>query len=351
MLDWYSGFIGYDGMRLSLNSVCEVTPGGEILWQKERRLQVVGSYESKIQLGRVAATADMVKAAERLNLHCCPVCIESSGNPVKFLQGHNVFGPSVRDLGAVLKAMVKEFPDGVRPRDADSPLYPALHRQRVDLNVMVDLGSHRAVHEWLQHAAMFTRSRHKTRAVLLSDRLRGGETVYWGQHSTRWTLKAYCKFCELKQHVPLNPEWKDFLSWAEGQLRIELCLRRPELKERGTLDESLIWEFLKRVEVGIMKKDKDIKGVRLGRAAELTFTKWQAGVDVKHILPQNTFYRHRREILKKLGLDIANIYQEQEAEREVFDLDYLRAHEIKVLPSAFQKHLIEVEASPGWSEK
>lgn len=345
MIDWYSGLLGYDGSMLRPNTVCELTPEGATVWSSERKLQVKGSYDTAVLVGRSAPTDAMTTAADKYGLLCAVDCLYVSGNPAKWLQGHNVFGPSVHDLGPVLRSLVRSFPAEVRPADAVEDVWPAVHRSRVDVTTTVDMGSHRLVHEWLRAAASSTRSRHGRALV-------SGDTVYWGQHSRRWTMKAYCKFCELQAHPPQVDGWRDrLLPWTEGQLRLELCLRGQELKPRGTLEEAVIWEYMNRIEVGIMKDTSDgFDGVAplLPRGVRLTLREWVAGVDVRHTLPGRTFYRHRRLILDELGLDISLTYHKDTAEREVFDLAYLRAHEVGAIPDSMQGLLFKVDGGPVW---
>jgi hypothetical protein len=157
-------------------------------------------------------------------------------------------------------------------------------------------------------------------------------------------MKCYCKFCELKEHLPSDfVQRADLKQWSEGKLRIELELHTSELKNRGTLTEALIWEYFGRIGVSTMKG----KGVtpQLPRWAELTFLKWQAGADVRFLLPANTFYRHRRVILKETGLDISLPYHKDNAETENIDLEWLKAHEIKEVPAIFQGILFKPEES------
>lgn len=344
MIDWYTGLVGYDGSALRLNSVCELTPAGEVLWTSERKLQVRGSYDASVLIGRSLPTKGMLLATDKYGLECMPSCIYLSGNPSKFLQGHNVFGPSVASLSPVIQATIRGLPGEIRPVDADSTAWPAVHRSRVDITTSVDLGDHRLVHEWLRTAATNTRSRHGRALV-------SGDTVYWGKNSRRWTLKAYCKACELKEHGPGDLLFRSELEkYCQGQLRIELTLRTLELKPRGTLDESLIWEYMNRVEVGVMKAEVRIDAVQpdLSRPVQYTLSRWIAGEDVRHSLPRRTFYNHRLAILDKLGLDISLNFEKKTAERVVFDLDYLKAHEIKVIPSTFQGKLFKPASSPVW---
>jgi II/X family phage/plasmid replication protein len=346
VLDWFTGIVGYSGELLKLNKVVELTPAGEIIWTTERKLQVRGSYDASVQLGRSVPTEDMLVASRKYELECMPVCLIVSGNPSKFLQGHNVFGPSVASLSPVVQAVIRGLPGEIRPGDADSELWPALHRSRVDITTSIDMGSHKLVHEWLRTAGDSSRSRHGRALV-------SGDTVYWGQHSRRWTLKAYCKFCELREHGPADLKLRDMLmEYCEGQLRLELTLRRMELKDRGTLDESLVWEFFDRIEVGVMKASKDgfESKVDLSRSVQLTLSCWIGGEDVRHSMPRRTFYDHRRKILDVLGLDISLKYRKKQAEAMVFDLEYLRAHEIKLLPAQMQGLLFKPGKSPEWPD-
>jgi len=344
MIDWFSGLVAYNGNGLKLNSICELTPEGELLWRTERKLQAKGSYDASIKLGRAASTDAMLEASNKYGFLYNPVALYLSGNPSKFLQGHNVFGPSVSSLGSLLQATVRGLPYEIRPSDADNTRFPAVHRSRVDITTSVDLGQHRLVHEWLRTAASSTRSRHGRPLI-------SGDTVYWGKTSRRWTLKAYCKFCELKEHHPSDLALTAILrDYCESHLRLELTLRNPQLKDRGTLDESLIWEFIDKIEVGVMKADVDLDNKRpnLPGIVEYTLTRWRNGVDVRHELPKTTFYRHRRFIMNETGLDISLEPQKKTLERINYDLEFLKAHELKVIPSVLQGYLFKAGDSPKW---
>jgi phage/plasmid replication protein, gene II/X family len=346
MIDWLTGIVGYSGELLKLNKICELTPVGEIIWTSERKLQVRGSFDASVQLGRAAPTDSMLMAARKYDLECMTPCLILSGNPSKFLQGHNVFGPSVAAMAPVVQAVIRGLPGEIRPADADSELWPALHRSRVDITTSVDMGSHKLVHEWLRTAETSSRSKHRHGRALVS-----GDTVYWGKTSRRWTLKAYCKFCELREHGPGDLALRKLLmDYCEGQLRLELTLRGMELKDRGTLDESLIWDFFERIEVGVLKADLGGEQVKteLSYGAQFTLSRWIGGEDVRHSMPLRTFWYHRRRILDVVGVDISLKYEKKQAEAVVFDLDYLRQHEIKLLPAQLQGLLFKPGDSPRW---
>ena len=252
MIDWFSGYVGYDGSGIATGRFFEVDRHGELVKQLRRWETARGSYEAGVQVTQGTATEQMVQHARDQGFLCSPSVLRISGNPAKFLQGHNAAGPSVSALGPVVQAVVRAFGEGLRPQDADDPRLPAVQRSRVDVTTAVDLDSHQAVHDWLTQAAALTRSRHG-RAMDSSG------TVYWGKHSRRWALKAYCKHCELKKHPPADESLlPDLLEWTRTHLRIELCLRRPELKDRGSLDESVIWEFFERLEVSAMARGSTV---------------------------------------------------------------------------------------------
>ena len=343
MLDWYSGLLGYDSSKLKPEALATLDYQGNIVWSKPKFVSVPGSYSDKIQLLPKSPNEAMLKATEKYNLECAPACLYFSGNPSKFLQGHNVFGPSVKDLGPILTEAVRRMPADVRPGDADSILFPALSRNRVDITAHVAFGSHSEVHQYLTFVGNASRSR-QGRAMV------SGKTVYWQKESTRWALKMYCKFCELGVHPPPRGDFKlleELRLYTEGQLRIELCLRTPELQNKGTLDESLIWEYLNNLTVSKMKvQETEKKKIpNLPRGVILSFVQWQSGGDMPTLLPHNTFYRHRRMILAQTGIDISMSCTPEVLKSTDIDQDWLKAHQIKDIPSMFQGLLFKPESS------
>lgn len=342
-VDWFSGLIGYDARHLKLGRVVKLTPDGEVVWDIDTKAEVEGSWASKMLIGRAGAPHSMTMAAARRDLLCGREVLSISGNPTKFLQGHNAFGPSVSDLGHVVREAVRKFPEDVRPRDADDEQWPALHRSRVDVAVGVALGSHATVHEWLNGAATFTRSRHGRPMV-------SGHTVYWGKNSRRWTIKAYCKFCELKDHPPAE-HYEELRAFVEGQVRIELTLRTLELKPRGTLNEDVVWEYWKRVTIGVAKVniaevDNKILASNLPQGARTALLLWTGGQDIKWVLPRATFYRYRRAILEVFGIDVSAPRDEQLPALEPlgYDAEFLKSHEVKEPPEGLQPLLFRPPA-------
>jgi len=367
MLDWYSGLIGYDASNMKLGIIYEVDSDGVKIWSVEPWKKAKGSYESSVQVKRDSSTKEMREAVEEFMLDaemfeedpgkpCPPVVLKMSGNPVKFLQGHNVFGPGMNQVEEVLQAFVRSLPVPLRPKDADVDGLPVRHSTRFDINVMVDLGSHSIVHDWLDHAERESTTAHKYHVQGFGgeahgDGLVGGKTVVWGPKSKRWSMKAYCKFCELQKHPPADLGlYKMAREFVEAQLRIELTLRRPEIKKLEGDElyqslgptESLVWEFMERINFSVMEGRLVDARHGLKPAVENVLTLWLAGYDMKHHLPRRTFYDYRRRVLDEVGVDISlSPYDGKVIEKAKFDLSYLKAHEVKEIPKHLQKWLFK----------
>lgn len=335
VLDWFSGYVGYDASRIDTGRFFEIDAHGVKLRERPRWETARSSFETGVQVTRAMATDAMLRASRDHGYLCAQDVLKISGNPVKFLQGHNVSGPSVSQLGPVLQGLVRAFAGGLRPVDADSLILPALHRSRVDVTTASDLGRHEAVHEWLELAATKTRSRHG-RAV------NSHGTVYWGKNSTRWSMKAYCKHCELKVHPPADVELlPDLLDWTRAHLRIELTLRRPELKDRGSLSEEILWDFLSKIiEVPNMKQ-RQYAPENLRPVLRLALDSWYGGNDLKSTLPARTFSKYRKEILVETGIDvlIPRADQSHDAAAVLLGLDELQRREVRDVPARIQRSL------------
>jgi len=195
------------------------------------------------------------------------------------------------------------------------------------------------VHDWLCSVGTASRSRHGRALV-------SGDTVYWGQHSRRWTIKAYCKFCEMAEHrtgdLRLNEQLREYV---RNQLRLELTLRTPELKGKGTLDESILWEYFQRIQIGVLEMDRLRDIEMLPRGTQLCLLKWFNGGDVTNIYKRRTFYYHRRIILDEIGVDVSIPPQEQQSilKRVKYDSKYLMEHEVKKVPGFLQGWLFKPE--------
>jgi hypothetical protein len=174
-----------------------------------------------------------------------------------------------------------------------------------------------------------------------------GSTVYWGKSSRRWSIKAYCKFCELAEHPP-KVDVPGLRDWCENHLRVELTLRRPELKDRDTLDDDVLLEYYEKLTIGgsaMVTNAGSLPEIEASAFCRQTLQIWADGGDPRLSLPRRTFYRHRATILEQVGVDIsiARSQQWESMGRAGFDVEFLKSRKVD-LPrtEALQRRLFKV---------
>ena len=305
MIDWITAKIPffYPGI-ISDGEVVSVTRDGEVEYAVIKRLSVRGSYDGAITLRTVEVDADGNT-----------ILAELSGNPVKFLQGHNLFGSDdLLNLVAETVLRVSEILEAPQPdhvfkmvRMGDYTL------SRVDINRMFALGSRAEVLAYLYTMSTSTRTRSQGPVTK-------GHTVYLNKDSRRWTFKFYSKGQEAalkrnrKQGTLDLPE--NLKEWVDSMLRAELTLKSNELRElslhaafnwRAVEAFDLFAHYAERIEMSAQKPISDLSELmqKLNpKAAVSSYQLWADGHDVRQMLPKNTFYRHRRALLEH-GIDIS----------------------------------------------
>ncbi|HCE1955298.1 TPA: hypothetical protein NGT10_004556, partial [Vibrio parahaemolyticus] len=288
--------------HLNGGNVISTNQDGEIEYTLDKRMGIAGSHDSKIYI-----------RTERGNFPDLP-CFENywilsvSGNPVKFFQGHNIFGTS--DVNNLVVALFDELaerfgkaqPQALR----DGVLNGHYTISRIDINGMFELGSRLDVITWLSRLEQTARTRHGTAVSK-------GNTVYFGKHSRRWSLKFYSKGQEIEDHaLPKELALTSLPDFANNKLRAELTLRGKELSQLG-LNVGSGWfnidmwelykEYLGRVEMS-EQKERDNLVLDLPSYLRSTYLLWKEGHVVKSILAPRTFYRHRKELMEH-GVDIS----------------------------------------------
>lgn len=288
--------------------VLSIKPNGEIEWACHKRSAIRGSYSSEIHIRTAKHTADQ-------NTH-----IEISGNPVKFFQGHNLWGTD--DLQGLAIATVQHIANALNIGDsADREAWATgdIQLTRVDCTQSFHLESSGAVMAWLRAAEQTAYLSHRGRGQLTK-----GSTLYFGKHSRRWSLKLYAKGQEVRraghgqESIMALPA---ALDWADKTLRVELTLRSMELKRlgkslvsawstdyhdfSGVTDELLRQRFEGMTMTTTTTLPADtIQSFR--PALRTAFLSWQSGVDLREVLTRPTFYRYRKELLIH-GIDIATL--------------------------------------------
>lgn len=306
MIDWLTLQIELDHLPIDGGRVMSLDKYGEIEWQTVKKESIRGTWETNIQLSTSEIDGNGRGAVLRID-----------GNLLKWLQGHNIIGTdSVLALVTeTVRRLIAYFPQlDVRPTLAqwDSVLAGDYAVTRLDVAHMYDVGSARAVLAWIRQAALTAHVKFKGGGILK------GDTLYFGKHSRRSSLKCYHKGTELKaKGHELDPFLADprLLEIADNSVRFECVYRGMELKRLGfavasELTESVTLELfnklLGRLQVSdnVQLEEHKIANMRTGlRCAYLS---WRHGEDLRGQLPKNTFYRYRRQLLD-YGVDIAQV--------------------------------------------
>lgn len=300
MIDWVSAILPckHDPSKLISGLVMSFDAQGNNEWTVNKTLSVEGSYSSKIQ----------IKSHTENQIYI-------SGNPTKFLQGHNLFGTNdlVGLMGKFFDELLKHENLGLCP---DPFQYAAIkdgHYEltRVDVNETWHLNSQKDVQAWIRAVGETAYLKHRGAGQF------SGDTAYFGKNSRRWALKCYSKGLEIlaKGHkLPPELATPEMLEYAQKALRIEGVTRQLELKRRQLhvasnwdIDtaEELLLEYISKLEMSDVYMLKDDVLDSLPPRLRLTYQAWLNGDDLKTVLPRPTFYRYRKQILE-YGVDISS---------------------------------------------
>lgn len=302
MIDWSAGKIHllHDPKLLRSGSVVSVDADGSIEWETRKRTVIEGSYSSKFTI-----------RSEDLLTPYLASSLSFSGNPVKFIQGHNVWGTS--DLtGLVYEAILKCLRlIGIPITDLElEMLFKGNYSlSRVDVNYMFPLETRANVLAWLFAAERSSRTR-------MGKGNFAGETLYFQKKSTRWSIKFYSKGLEITapgHQLPRELTLGDSLEkFADDKLRAELTLRTKELKKLG-LDKGSAWgdnepynvwnEYIGRLEMSEQKTADELV-YSLPNKLRKTFVLWRDGLDIRQLVSRNTYFKHKKELLA-YGVDIS----------------------------------------------
>lgn len=304
MVDWVSGFITprlceeFGARFYDTGKLLKLGPGGEVVWEASGALELEGSYDNRL----------MVRSRDGFELYL-------SGNPVKFFQGHNLWGSDdARGLflsaGLELRQRVGMFPS---PGTWDSCCFDGPRLTRADITRSYRMPSAQQAREWLREVASTARTRR-------SGALYNDGTVYFGKGSEYWQLKVYHKGDELRARGKMHQLSErlhgrgKLLEWAQGILRFEVMLRAKELHrlgiEHGQFDAEKVWQtyYGKIVwnQNAAAAREADMLESTLRGQLQGALALWWSGADLRRVFPKNTFYRYRRDIMGATGIDISS---------------------------------------------
>lgn len=297
MIDWLTATIPCVHKPLPAGRVVSIDTNGTVCWDIPQRLTVRGSHDSNVQLRSSGSLDHLGRATE----------LQFSGNPSKFLQGHNLHGSS--DLCGLLADSLCVAGRTLRT-DLSSGIKAAYEGRftvsRVDYAVSYRLSDTRTVDAALAGLCHVARGR-SGRATT------SGSTVYIQQRSRRWSFKFYNKGAEVLKHQ-LSEELvaQGLTDYAQGLLRAELTLRGLELEKLDLRNgaalaqkiSEIFEQYLDKVDIPMNVKIPSEEIQSLPRALKCTYLQWAAGIDVRPTVSKATFYRHRSELLPR-GVDIA----------------------------------------------
>lgn len=338
MIDWLTlpQFPCWHPQRIDGGHVLSVDHHGNMEWSSQKFRKVVGSADASIRLKTAAVDADG---------HGTHITID--GNPVKFLQGHNLWGTD--DLvGLVVAFMDKLAPlVGLQPTAWDRQLWlrGCFRVSRADLTRMFRLKSRADALAWIRQAEQTATMPYRGRGQISK-----GSTLYFGKHSRRSSLKFYAKGQEFDANAsPAMKELPALVEYADAALRAEYVIRSMELKRLG-LDVAANWEETTASSVTLEVLGKlhmdDYTMITPERIDELrpavraVYELWKEGHDIRGMYPKPTFYRYRKQLLDTLSVDIANVQPRDEKPSNVVPLmRVLEATEMTVPDWAYGTHL------------
>lgn len=342
MIDWITSVIPFHHKHeICGGAITKTSSDGELEWMTKAKFKVEGSHSSKI----FVKTSDIDSKTGFYNE------IYISGNPSKFLQGHNIFGSS--DLVPLnylfFNAIAKKLnlvPTVDNLLDWENGEYDLF---RVDINESFILPSQSDVFTWLKSCGDQATSSRQGRYT------ETGETVQFGSKSRRINHKFYNKHRELKSHpLPENILHRDkLLELSKNLLRYEVKLLSIEIKKRGlrkakswnsNIQNKILKERIKTMRINTKFILTPTELGKLPPKLETTYLLWRQGVNIKEVFSKSKFYDHRKELIK-YGIDILVINQKKA--QVVPLLKFLTAEHISSIPNFAIGTDLYVETSQG----
>ena len=311
MIDWVDFVAPFvhdegQGSPFYAGEVMSTTPAGELDWGIFKRMQMLGSHSTTVQV-RSARMPDGRQA------------VRVSGNLVKWFQGHNIFGTN--DLrGLVLESLSKVMSIGkLSPTisELQSWVDGDIDLQRVDVTESADFGNEKRVLNALRSLDQSANLKFRGRGQF------NGHSLLFGKGSRNWSLTLYAKGPELRKHkLPQELLDTPLPGFADGLLRMEFRSLSMHLKKLGL---SKLWAWCENTASSvhqIMLQNLQISDATmldsdiiegLPTRYKLIYQSWLDGHDLRTILTRPTFYRHRKSLLA-YGIDISIKQDRKEAE-------------------------------------
>lgn len=309
MIDWLTVIVPYyhstpiyGGLRMAFDG------DGVKKWEVEEFRQLEGSWESSVVIrSHFRNQGGWVEGGS-----CSELWV--SGNPAKFLQGHNCWGTD--NLPTLVPAWLMEVFNvaglDVDPFTLKRWVDGRYQIDRVDVCQMVAVEPDAMLADVLGTLANSASVVHRGRGNVTHG------TVTFGKRSGRHTVaKFYDKSAELrtsrgKPDAFLPRRW-EVIEWARGKLRAEWEVHSRELMKRGLRYGSdwhadtaeLLWsDLMEKLNVSSQAVLTPAVYRGLSNTLRRTYAAWESGRDLRTSMSRAQWYRHRKALLA-VGIDIA----------------------------------------------
>lgn len=306
--DWFSGFVCLDLPDFHDGSVIHIRPNGEIEYETYKPMLVTGSFDDTVIVKSCLIPASPEWSVSNRMDETYRVYI--SGNPTKFLQGHNVYGHS--DMLGVITDFVKIILEkiGVDEVTIARVMRNPIKITRLDLTQSYILDRPQDVTDWLRHAAIHMTGK--------NQKVNNDKTLYVGKNSRRASIKIYEKSAEMlvhKKNFNLTSEAFDILhTISKTLLRFEVTLRGKKLEEMDyhyinkVTNDMLNNQFGLQLEKINLPDNVDITESDLDHISYKyrgIYDAWLNGKDIRQTMSRAQFYRYRKYFLETFNLDLS----------------------------------------------
>ena len=340
MIDWVTGkfWITHNPevLRSGQSIRTKIVDGVETIeYDIANRLSVKGSHDASIT---IRSHTDNT--------------VEISGNPAKFLQGHNVFGTN--DLKYLVAKMIDKLcmidelelkPTDVEYDNIQQGIY---HLSRVDVNEHFAFPSAQVARAWLRAAGNSANMKFRGAGLFKEG------TLYF--EGKRYIPKIYFKYDEInskdKSHRLPDEllQIPELVEYAEKSLRFEIKILSTQLKDwmlhlgcnwdADTATMLINDQFISKLQLSANMPIENEVIESLPKNLRLTYTAWVNGEDLRQVLSRPTFYRYRTRLME-YGIDISIVKDiEKEQSNVVPMIRYLEAVPMGIPDWAYQKGLV-----------
>jgi len=306
--DWFSGFINYDLPDYHDGRIIQIRPSGEIDYEVLKPMQVSGSYDDKITVKSCPVPAGPEWSLCSDTETTWRVYI--SGNPTKFLQGHNVYGHG--DMIAIIYDFIRLVLEklNIDIFTINRIMKDPIQITRIDITQGYTMSSNKEVTDWLRGASQYMTGK--------NQKVSNDSTLYVGKNSRRVAIKVYNKASEMVAHRKnfnlSDDAFERLYGIASRLLRFEVTLRGMKLGDLGI-------KYLSKVTNDMFNREfhHAIEKMNLPDNLELikndvhqlppkyagVYHVWLSGTDLRESMSRAQYYRYRKFFLDKFNLDLS----------------------------------------------